>query len=54
MFEAVTSHPTDRTAVLDCPRNNLYVLTMTGPDRLTLESEGAQSAGAPAALTRTP
>lgn len=54
VFEAVTSHPTDRTAVLDCPRNNLYVLTMTGPDRLTLESEGAQSAGAPTALTRTP
>ncbi|MFJ3514594.1 protein kinase [Streptomyces sp. NPDC090131] len=54
VFEAVTSHPTDRTAVLDCPRNNLYVLTMTGPDRLTLESEGAQSAGAPTTLTRTP
>ncbi|WP_328792516.1 MULTISPECIES: serine/threonine-protein kinase [unclassified Streptomyces] len=54
VFEAATSHPTDRAAVLDCPRGNLYVLTMTDPDRLTLESEGAQSAGAPAALTRNP
>ncbi|MFG2994733.1 serine/threonine-protein kinase [Streptomyces sp. NPDC048257] len=54
VFEAVTSHPTDRTAVLDCPRGNLYVLTMTEPDRLTLESEGAQSAGAPTTLTRRP
>ncbi|MFF4390974.1 serine/threonine-protein kinase [Streptomyces sp. NPDC001552] len=54
VFEAATSHPTDRAAVLDCPRGNLYVLTMTDPDRLTLESEGAQSAGAPAALTRRP
>ncbi|MFD7913636.1 serine/threonine-protein kinase [Streptomyces sp. NPDC059752] len=54
VFEAATSHPTDRAAVLDCPRGNLYVLTMTDPDRLTLEAEGAQSAGAPAALTRRP
>ncbi|MGW6982374.1 serine/threonine-protein kinase [Streptomyces sp. NPDC054932] len=54
VFEAVTSHPTDRTALLECPRGNLYVLTMTEPDRLTLESEGAQSAGAPTSLTRHP
>ncbi|MFD3469606.1 serine/threonine-protein kinase [Streptomyces sp. NPDC058682] len=54
VFEAATSHPTDRAAVLECPRGNLYVLTMTAPDRLTLETEGAQSAGAPAALTRRP
>lgn len=54
VFEAATSHPTDRGAVLECPRGNLYVLTMTEPDRLTLESEGAQSAGAPAALNRRP
>ncbi|MFB7257490.1 serine/threonine-protein kinase [Streptomyces nojiriensis] len=54
VFEAATSHPTDRAAVLECPRGNLYVLTMTEPDRLTLESEGAQSAGAPTALNRRP
>ncbi|MFJ4776753.1 serine/threonine-protein kinase [Streptomyces sp. NPDC088762] len=53
VFEAVTSHPTDRAATFECPRRNLYVLTMETPDRLTLESEGAQSAGAPAALTRS-
>ncbi|MFK0256994.1 serine/threonine-protein kinase [Streptomyces sp. NPDC090445] len=52
VFAAVTSHPTDRAATFDCPRGNIYVLTMADPDRLTLESEGAQSAGAPAALTR--
>ncbi|MEW2417582.1 serine/threonine-protein kinase [Streptomyces sp. NPDC046866] len=52
VFAAVTSHPTDRAATFDCPRGNLYVLTMADPDRLTLESEGAQSAGAPATLTR--
>ncbi|MFI1653095.1 serine/threonine-protein kinase [Streptomyces avidinii] len=54
VFEAVTSHPTDPAAVFDCPRGNLYVLTMAEADRLTPESEGAQSAGAPAALTRRP
>ncbi|MGW7027839.1 serine/threonine-protein kinase [Streptomyces xanthophaeus] len=52
VFEAVTSHPTDRGATFDCPRGNIYVLTMAEPDRVTLESEGAQSAGAPAALAR--
>ncbi|WP_267883543.1 serine/threonine-protein kinase [Streptomyces sp. NRRL S-378] len=52
VFAAVTSHPTDRSATFECPRGNLYVLTMTQPDRVTLESEGAQSAGAPEALTR--
>ncbi|WP_158754399.1 serine/threonine-protein kinase [Streptomyces sp. NRRL F-2580] len=54
VFEAVTSHPTDQTATFDCPKGNLYVLTMAEQDRLTLESEGAQSAGAPGALTRRP
>ncbi|MGW8779416.1 serine/threonine-protein kinase [Streptomyces sp. NPDC055796] len=54
VFAAVTSHPTDRAASFDCPQGNLYVLKMESADRLTLESEGAQSAGAPAALTRTP
>ncbi|MEU6863462.1 serine/threonine-protein kinase [Streptomyces sp. NPDC046876] len=52
VFAAVTSHPTDRAATFDCPQGNLYVLTMADPDRLTLESEGAQSAGAPTTLTR--
>ncbi|MFE3579715.1 serine/threonine-protein kinase [Streptomyces vinaceus] len=54
VFAAVTSHPTDRSASLNCPQGNLYVLKMESADRLTLESEGAQSAGAPAALARTP
>ncbi|MCX5583974.1 serine/threonine-protein kinase [Streptomyces erythrochromogenes] len=52
VFAAVTSHPTDRTATFECPRGNLYVLTLTQPDRLALESEGAQSVGAPETLTR--
>ncbi|MFD9359480.1 serine/threonine-protein kinase [Streptomyces sp. NPDC060031] len=52
VLAAATSHPTDVAATFDCPRNNLYVVTLAEPDRLTLESEGAQSAGAPAALTR--
>lgn len=52
VFVAATSHPTDREAALACPQGNLYVLTMAEPDRLTLESEGAQSAGAPATLNR--
>lgn len=52
VFAAVTSHPTDRAASFDCPQGNLYVLTMESADRLRLESEGAQSAGAPAALAR--
>ncbi len=52
VLAAATSHPTDRSASFDCPRGNLYVLTLDQPDRLTLQSEGAQSAGAPAALTR--
>ncbi|MEW1632944.1 serine/threonine-protein kinase [Streptomyces sp. NPDC093801] len=49
---AATSRPTDRTATFDCPKGNLYVVTMTGPDTLTVELEGAQSAGAPSTLTR--
>ncbi|MCX5300557.1 serine/threonine protein kinase [Streptomyces sp. NBC_00193] len=53
VFAAVTSHPTDPAATFDCPKGNLYVLTLTEPDRLTLETEGAQSAGAPANLTRS-
>ncbi|MFB6517009.1 serine/threonine-protein kinase [Streptomyces sp. NPDC056401] len=53
VFAAVTSHPTDPAATFDCPKGNLYVLTLTEPDRLTLETEGAQSAGAPEKLTRS-
>ncbi|MCX4781963.1 serine/threonine-protein kinase [Streptomyces sp. NBC_01264] len=52
VFAAVTSHPTDPDATFACPKGNLYVLTMAEPDRLTLETEGAQSAGAPDTLTR--
>lgn len=53
VFAAATSHPTDPAATIECPKGNLYVLTMPEPDRLTLEAEGAQSAGAPATLTRS-
>lgn len=52
VFEAVTSHPTDRTAAVSCPEGNVYVVTMTAPDTLGLGEEGAQSAGAPSVLTR--
>ncbi|MFB6820205.1 serine/threonine-protein kinase [Streptomyces virginiae] len=54
VFEAATSHPTDPSAAIQCPRGNLYVLTMAGTDRLTLEIEGSQSIGAPTGLTRRP
>ncbi|WP_328965337.1 hypothetical protein [Streptomyces virginiae] len=54
VFEAVTSHPTDPTAAIQCPRGNLYVLTLTDTDQLTLETEGSQSTGAPTALARQP
>ncbi|MFI5863759.1 serine/threonine-protein kinase [Streptomyces sp. NPDC051546] len=53
VFAAATSHPTDPAATFDCPKGNLYVLTLTDPGHLTLETEGAQSAGAPATLTRS-
>lgn len=53
VFAAVTSHPTDPAATFECPKGNLYVLTLAEPDRLTLETEGAQSAGAPDTLTRS-
>ncbi|MGW7365460.1 serine/threonine-protein kinase [Streptomyces sp. NPDC054841] len=52
VFEAVTSHPTDRSAAVSCPKGNIYVVTMTGSDTLGLGDEGAQSAGAPSTLTR--
>ncbi|MCX4821494.1 serine/threonine protein kinase [Streptomyces sp. NBC_01142] len=52
VFEAVTSHPTDQSAAVSCPKGNIYVVTMTGHDTLGLGDEGAQSAGAPSTLTR--
>ncbi|WP_405597106.1 protein kinase [Streptomyces sp. NBC_01410] len=52
VFEAVTSHPTDQSAAVSCPKGNIYVVTMTGRDTLDLGHEGAQSAGAPSTLTR--
>ncbi|WP_367326398.1 serine/threonine-protein kinase [Streptomyces sp. HUAS ZL42] len=52
VFEAVTSHPTDRSAALSCPEGNIYVVTMTDHDTLSLGDEGAQSAGAPSTLSR--
>ncbi|RSS72815.1 serine/threonine-protein kinase [Streptomyces sp. WAC06614] len=52
VLSAVTGHPTDASATFTCPQNNLYVVTLQGSDTLTLESEGAQSAGAPRTLTR--
>ncbi|MGY4394567.1 serine/threonine-protein kinase [Streptomyces virginiae] len=54
VFEAATSHPTDPSAAIQCPRGNLYVLTKADTDRLTLEIEGSQSTGAPTSLTRQP
>jgi hypothetical protein len=54
-FEAVTSHPTDRSATgLSCPKGNVYVVRLTGDDTMTLGEEGAQAAGAPSALTPRP
>ncbi|WP_371680958.1 serine/threonine-protein kinase [Streptomyces sp. NBC_01276] len=54
VLAAVTSRPTDRTATFDCPKGNIYVVSLTAPDTLTIELEGAQSAGAPSTLTRRP
>lgn len=53
VFAAATTHPTDPAATFDCPKGNLYVLTLAEPDKLTLEVEGAQSAGAPSTLARS-
>ncbi|WP_162689107.1 protein kinase [Streptomyces sp. ICC1] len=53
VFAAATSHPTDPAATFDCPKGNLYVLTLAAPGRPALETEGARSAGAPEALTRS-
>ncbi|MFD6974573.1 protein kinase, partial [Streptomyces sp. NPDC059949] len=44
---------TQTGTVIGTPGNR-YILTHTPPDRLTLEPEGTQSAGAPTTLTRHP
>ncbi|MFJ9154374.1 protein kinase [Streptomyces sp. NPDC102270] len=52
-FEAVTSHPTDRSAsLLTCEKGHVYVVELTGNDTISLGEEGAQSAGAPSRLHR--
>ncbi|MFJ4525627.1 serine/threonine-protein kinase [Streptomyces sp. NPDC088810] len=53
-FEAVTSHPTDRSDTsLQCETGHLYVVQLTDADTITLGEEGAQSAGAPEAVHRS-
>ncbi|MEH0527847.1 serine/threonine-protein kinase [Streptomyces stelliscabiei] len=52
VLKAVTSQPTDPSAELACPNGNVYVVTMTDRDTLSLSDEGDQSAGAPSTLTR--
>ncbi|MEH0421356.1 hypothetical protein [Streptomyces sp. B21-083] len=52
VLKAVTSQPTDPSGEVACPNGNVYVVTMTGRDTLSLSDEGDQSAGAPSALTR--
>lgn len=53
VFEAATSTPTDPSAGVLCVRGNVYTLTKTGADTLTLGDEGGQAAGAPSRLTRS-
>ncbi|MFF5184959.1 serine/threonine-protein kinase [Streptomyces sp. NPDC000345] len=54
-FEAVTSHPTDRSnSSLTCEKGHVYVVQLTADDTLRLGEEGAQSAGAPSELRRAP
>ncbi|MFE2263104.1 serine/threonine-protein kinase [Streptomyces griseosporeus] len=53
VLEAVTSHPTDRSAtLLTCEKGHVYVVELTDDDTLSLGEEGAQSAGAPSRLRR--
>ncbi|MFF9624967.1 serine/threonine-protein kinase [Streptomyces griseosporeus] len=55
VLEAVTSHPTDRSAtLLTCEKGHVYVVRLTDDDTLSLGEEGAQSAGAPSELRRRP
>ncbi|NEA98085.1 serine/threonine-protein kinase [Streptomyces sp. SID13726] len=53
VFEAATSTATDPSAGVLCVRGNVYTLTKTGTDTLTLNDEGGQAAGSPSQLTRT-
>ncbi|WP_340384254.1 serine/threonine-protein kinase [Streptomyces sp. SS7] len=54
VFEAATSSPTDPSTGVLCTPGNVYTLTKTGTDALTLEDEGSQTAGSPSRLTRSP
>ncbi|MFF5477646.1 protein kinase [Streptomyces sp. NPDC012935] len=53
VFEAVTSAPTDPSAGVLCARGNLYTLSKTGANTLTLGNEGSQTTGSPSRLTRS-
>ncbi|GAB7110568.1 hypothetical protein JCM4814A_88850 [Streptomyces phaeofaciens JCM 4814] len=53
VFEAATSTPTDPSTGALCTPGNIYTLTKSGTDSLTLEDEGSQTAGAPSRLTRS-
>ncbi|MFG1665136.1 serine/threonine-protein kinase [Streptomyces sp. Y7] len=53
VFEAVSSTPTDPSTGVLCVRGNVYTLTKSGVDTLTLGDEGSQTSGSPARLTRS-
>ncbi|MFK4106961.1 serine/threonine-protein kinase [Streptomyces sp. NPDC019531] len=53
VFEAATSTATDPSSGVLCVRGNVYTLTKTGANTLTLGDEGSQAAGAPSRLDRT-
>lgn len=53
VFEAATSAPSDPSAGVVCVRGNVYTLTRTGTDTLTLADEGSQAAGSPSRLNRS-
>ncbi|MGW3147080.1 serine/threonine-protein kinase [Streptomyces sp. NPDC001177] len=53
VFEAATSTPSDPSAGVVCVRGNVYTLTKTGADTLTLVDEGSQAAGSPSRLHRS-
>ncbi|MEU5595200.1 serine/threonine-protein kinase [Streptomyces sp. NPDC020298] len=52
VFEAASSAPTDTSASVTCLKGNLYTLTKTAADTLSLGDEGSQTTGAPSRLTR--
>ncbi|MFI2763612.1 serine/threonine-protein kinase [Streptomyces echinatus] len=54
-LEAVTSHPTDRSAsLLTCEKGHVYVVELSDDNVMNLGEEGAQSAGAPSRLHHRP